>query len=197
MDEVLAAARAVEASRLGERALCDACLGRLFGKVGHGYTNEARGRAVRGVLGVAAGPCWTCGDLTSRYDALADLVVRKLEPWEFDSFSIGSKIDPEIAKRVSDRVRKEPDLGHPDVVAIVDTMFDHVDIQVNPLYLRGRYRKLIRGVPQTRWPCRTCQGKGCARCGGLGRMYPTSVEEVLATEVMKDSGGSGHALHGM
>jgi len=224
VDEVLAAARSIEASRLGEHTLCDACLGRLFGKVGHGYTNEARGRAVRELLSVEAGPCWTCGDLTSRYDALADLVVRKLEPWDFDFFSIGSKIDPEIAareeslwtslglsgpeplkaevnreigKRVSDRLAKEPDLGHPDIVAIVDTMFDHVDVQVNPLYLRGRYRKLVRGVPQTRWPCRTCQGKGCARCGGLGRMYPTSVEEVLAAEVMKESGGSDHALHGM
>jgi tRNA pseudouridine synthase 10 len=224
VDEVLAAARSIEASRLGERTLCDACLGRLFGKVGHGYTNDERGRAVRGLLGVEVGPCWTCGDLTSRYDALADLVVRKLEPWEFDSFSIGSKIDPEIAareeslwtslglsgpeplkaevnreigKRVSDRLAKEPDLGHPDIVAVVDTMFDHVDVQVNPLYLRGRYRKLVRGVPQTRWPCRQCQGKGCARCGGLGRMYPTSVEEVLAAEVAKESGGTGHALHGM
>jgi tRNA pseudouridine synthase 10 len=28
-------------------------------------------------------------------------------------------------------------------------------------------------------------------------MYPTSVEEILAAEVMRDSGGTGHALHGM
>src|SRR5439155_1207984 len=76
-------------------------------------------------------------------------------------------------------------------------VFDHVDVQVNPLYLRGRYRKLVRSVPQTRWPCRRCMGKGCARCGGTGKMYPTSVEEVIAAEVMRDSGGTGHALHGM
>src|SRR5436309_14038713 len=40
-------------------------------------------------------------------------------------------------------------------------------------------------------------GKGCARCGGTGKMYPTSVVEVIAAEVMRDSGGTGHALHGM
>jgi len=40
-------------------------------------------------------------------------------------------------------------------------------------------------------------GKGCARCGGTGKMYPTSVEEVIAAEVMRESGGTGHALHGM
>ena len=224
MDEVLAAARVVDFSKAGERTLCDACLGRLFGKVGHGYTNEARGRAVRTIATLGADPCWICEGLTSRYEDLADLVVRQLEPWEFASFCIGSKIDPEVAareeslwaelslsaaeplkaevnreigKRVSERLRKEADLARPEVVAVVDTVFDHVDVQVNPLYLRGRYRKLARGVPQTRWPCRRCMGKGCARCGGTGKMYPTSVEEVIAAEVMRDSGGTGHALHGM
>src|SRR5207247_6190230 len=28
-------------------------------------------------------------------------------------------------------------------------------------------------------------------------MYPTSVEEVIANEVLRESGGTGHALHGM
>jgi len=224
VDEVLAAARSVDRSKLGERTLCDSCLGRLFGKIGHGYTNDDRGRAIREAIPLLDGPCWVCGGLTSRYGDLADVVIRKLEPWEFDSFSIGSKVDPEIAareeflwkelalsgpetlkaevnrevgKRVSERLRKEPDLAHPDIVAVIDPAFDHVDLQVNPLYLRGRYRKLVRGVPQTRWPCRRCMGKGCTRCGGTGKMYPTSVEEVIAAEVMRESGGRSHALHGM
>ena len=224
MDEVLAAGRPVDWSKLGERALCDACLGRLFGKVGHGHTNNERGRAIREVAGHADGPCWVCAGLTARYDALADLVARKLEPWEYDTFRVGSRIDPEVSareeslwsdlalpgpeplkaevnrevgKRVSEAVGKEPDLAAPDIVAVLDPAFDHVDLQVNPLYLRGRYRKLVRGVPQTRWPCRRCMGKGCARCGGTGKMYPTSVEEVIAAEVMRESGGTGHALHGM
>ena len=224
MDEVLAAARGVDWSRLRERTLCDACLGRLFGKVAHGYTNEARGRSIRSETGLPPGPCWLCGGLTRRIPGLAELVIRHLEPWEFDSFAIGSRIDSETAAReeslwcelavrapepikaelnrevgkaVSERLGKEPDLVHPDIVAVLDPLFDHVDLQVNPLYLRGRYRKLVRGVPQTRWPCRRCMGKGCGRCGGTGKMYPTSVEEVIASEVMRESGGHGHALHGM
>jgi tRNA pseudouridine synthase 10 len=224
VDEVRAAADSVDWSRLGTRALCDACLGRLFGKLGHGYTNEARGRAVRERSHAPAEPCWLCEGLASRYDALARLVVKRLEPWEFDTFLIGSKIDPElqareealwselgvtgpealksevnreVGKRVSDYVNKEASLTRPDILAVVDTGFDHVDVNVNPLYLRGRYRKLVRGIPQTRWPCNRCRGKGCAKCGGTGKMYPTSVEEILAAEVMRDSGGTGHALHGM
>ena len=170
------------------------------------------------------GPCWVCDGLTGRYNDLAALVARKLEPWEFETFRVGSKIDFEMAgreeslwaelaltspealkaevnrevgKRVSDLVQKEAALDRPDVVAVLDTGFDHVDLQVNPLYLRGRYRKLCRGVPQTRWPCRRCRGKGCDRCGGTGKMYPTSVEEVIATEIMRESSGTSHALHGM
>jgi len=179
---------------------------------------------VREIAVIAEGPCWVCGGLIDRYDDLAALVARKLEPWEFETFRVGSKIDFEMAareeslwaelaltgpealkaevnrevgKRVSDLARKEAALDRPDVVAVLDTAFDHVDLQVNPLYLRGRYRKLSRGVPQTRWPCRRCRGKGCDRCGGTGKMYPTSVEEVVAAEIMRESGGTGHALHGM
>jgi len=224
VDEILAAARSVDWRALGDRALCDACLGRLFGRLGHGLTNQDRGRAVREVAVIADGPCWVCAGLTGRYDDLAALVARKLGPWEFETFRVGSKIDFEMAareeslwaelaltgpealkaevnrevgKRVSDLVHREAALDRPDVVAVLDTAFDHVDLQVNPLYLRGRYRKLSRGVPQTRWPCRRCRGKGCERCGGTGKMYPTSVEEVVAAEVMRESGGTGHALHGM
>jgi tRNA pseudouridine synthase 10 len=224
MDEVLAAAGAVEWSRLGGRTLCDPCLGRLFGKAGHGLTNEARGRAVRGAAGLPPGPCWVCEGLTSELDDLASLVARRLEPWEYDTFVIGSKVDPsiaareealwkelalstpepikaelnrEIGKRVEAIARKSPDLRQPDVVAIVDPAFGHVDVQVNPLFLRGRYRKLSRDIPQTHWPCRACRGKGCGRCGGIGKMYATSVEEIIAAEVLKETGGRGFALHGM
>jgi len=224
VDEILAAARSVDWRALGDRTLCDSCLGRLFGRLGHGLTSEERGRAVREIAVDSEGPCWVCGGLTGRYDDLAALVARKLEPWEFETFRVGSKIDFEMAareeslwaelaltgpealkaevnrevgKRVSDLVGKEAALDRPDVVAVLDTSFDHVDLQVNPLYLRGRYRKLSRGVPQTRWPCRRCRGKGCDRCGGTGKMYPTSVEEVVAAEIMRESGGTGHALHGM
>src|SRR2546427_61621 len=204
MEEILAAARSVDWRALGDRSVCDSCLGRLFGKLEHGLANAERGGAVREIAGIAGDPCWVCGGLTARYDDLAVLVARKLDPWEFETFRIGSKIDFELAareeslwaelaltgpepikaevnrevgKRVSDLVRKEAALDSPDVVAVVDTGFDHVDLQVNPLYLRGRYRKLSRGVPQTRWPCRRCRGKGCPRCGGTGKMYPTSGEE--------------------
>lgn len=222
----MADARAARWDDVAERAICDSCLGRAFGASGTGLTNRERGRAVRERVRPEAveGPCDVCGGLLDDLDRYADLAVRRLEPWEFDTFLVGSRVDADVAgreeslwaqlgttspepikaelnreigKRVSLRLGKEVDFLRPEVVAIVDTAFDVVEVQVNSLFVYGRYRKLARGLPQTRWPCRWCHGKGCDRCGGLGKMYPSSVEETIAASLLEQTGGTSHALHGM
>ena len=225
LDDVLAAAAGINWQALGERSLCDACLGRLVGKAGHGFANPERGRAVREAHRVLPGTaCWLCEGLLDEVPKFADLVAAKLGEWDHATFLVGSKIDLELAAReeslwvelgatqgepvkneinrevgklVAARTGKGVDFARPDVTAIVDTPYDVVEVEVAPLFLYGRYRKLSREIPQTRWPCRRCRGKGCDHCGGKGKMYETSVEEVVAAEVMKQTGGSGHALHGM
>ncbi len=156
--------------------------------------------------------------------AFATLVAAKLAAWDHSTFLVGSKNDAEITEReetlwvelgltqgepikneinrevgklVAAQTGKTAEFHRPDVTAIVDTQFDVVEVEVAPLFFYGRYRKLSREIPQTRWPCRRCQGKGCDHCGGKGKMYDTSVEEIVAGEAMKQTGGSGHALHGM
>ncbi|MCI0480343.1 MAG: tRNA pseudouridine(54/55) synthase Pus10 [Candidatus Dadabacteria bacterium] len=212
---------------LRERQMCDACLGRLFAKVDAGIPNTERGAAAREALGiepVTPEKCWLCDGLTGEYDRLSDLVIKKLAEWEYETFLIGSKFDAEtlekeemlwaettggysesikaefnreVGKRVEAKTSKEACFGIPDIVAIVDPRYDSVQMQVSPLYIYGRYRKLVRGIPQTKWPCRACLGKGCERCGGTGAMYNTSVEEIIARKVMSHSGGTGHKFHGM
>ena len=224
MDDVLAAAARADWTRLGDRTLCDACLGRLFGKAGHGHTNPERGAAIREGHRLPPGPCWVCRGLLTEIPKFANLVAAKLAPWDHRTFLIGSKVDPELAareeslgadlgatepevvkaelnrevgKRVAAKTGKDVDFARPDITAIVDTAFDVVELAIAPLFLYGRYRKLSREIPQTRWPCRRCQGKGCDHCGGKGKMYETSVEELVAAPVMAQIGGSAHALHGM
>lgn len=168
--------------------------------------------------------CWICNGLCSKVEKFADLVTRHLSEWECESFLIGSKFDPEIIEReetlwtevvgqysepikselnrevgklVYAKTGKEVDFDRPDIVVVVDTRYDDVKLQVKPLYIYGRYRKLVRGIPQTRWPCRACLGKGCQKCDNTGKMYQTSVEEIIGQEVMKDTGGSDHKFHGM
>jgi tRNA pseudouridine synthase 10 len=81
-------------------------------------------------------------------------------------------------------------------VIMMDFANNRVDFQINPLFIEGRYRKLIRGIPQTRWPCRKCRGKGCERCDFTGKMYPESVEELMAETVLKATKGSESKFHG-
>src|SRR2546426_11136226 len=61
MDEVLEAGSSLAWAKLGGRALCDACLGRLVGKAGPGLTNAGRGRGLRGrIRGLGTGPGRVC-----------------------------------------------------------------------------------------------------------------------------------------
>ena len=53
------------------------------------------------------------------------------------------------------------------------------------LYLESRYRKLVRGLPQTIHYCPECKGDrrrrtGCALCEGRGRLSDDSVQELLS-----------------
>jgi tRNA pseudouridine synthase 10 len=52
------------------------------------------------------------------------------------------------------------------------------------VFIEGRYRKLVRDLPQTVFFCPECKGhprrrKGCARCEGFGKLTRDSVQELI------------------
>jgi len=168
--------------------------------------------------------CFICGNLFSENEKFSELVIKALKPYDYDTFLCGSKIDAEIIDReerlwgelkneqyepikaevnrevgklVERKTKKEVDFEKPDIVAVIDTRFDNIELQISPLYIFGRYKKLIRGIPQTKWHCKTCWGKGCEKCNYTGKMYPTSVEEIVAKKVMDATKGESHSFHGM
>jgi tRNA pseudouridine synthase 10 len=69
-------------------------------------------------------------------------------------------------------------------------------MHVLSLYVYGRYCKLERGIPQTKWPCRLCRGRGCEGCDFTGKQYPDSVEEIIASSLIDLVGASSACLHG-
>ncbi|USZ70577.1 tRNA pseudouridine(54/55) synthase Pus10 [Natronosalvus halobius] len=81
-----------------------------------------------------------------------------------------------------------------------------VDLQVNPAFVYGRYRKLERDIPQTEWPCRECGGDGvqlgdegeepCEYCGGSGYLYDESVEQFVRPHVVDAMDGESGTFHG-
>jgi len=177
------------------------------------------------------GGCWVCEDLCATFDDRADRVVERLRDYSFESYQLGSRIPPlyvenerllreqaqldpeagealkaevnrEVGKRVGRALGVEVDFGRPDVLAILDLDADLVEIQINPAFVYGRYRKLERGLPQTEWPCRECGGSGrldgesCQHCGGDGYLYADSVEELVAPVIRDAMDGIDATFHG-
>jgi len=120
---------------------------------------------------------------------LADGGSRHAEPFK-------SELNREVGKRLSAKTGKQADLRSPDVVVHLNLETGDTELQVASIFIRGRYRKLVRGIPQTRWPCRECHGRGCPRCGGTGLMYQESVDELIRPAVMAASQAEDTVFHG-
>lgn len=208
-----------------EADLCDRCLGRLVWR-SEGGGNLARGEGLRKELGLAevqGSACDVCGGLFEEAPHLAELVVEALEPVEFETFLLGSRVDRDIeaaeaelwdvlelddteaahselnrlvGKIVSEAIEKPVAFKRPDVTAVVDARFDIVELDISPVFVYGRYRKLEAGIPQTHWPCRRCRGTGCVECDGTGKRYLTSVEELVAAPFVEASGAADESFHG-
>ena len=80
-----------------------------------------------------------------------------------------------------------------------DSLTLGVNADIRALFLYGRYRKLERGIPQTRWPCRACRGRdgGCESCNGTGQQYPHSIQSLVCEPLIESIGASSDAFHGM
>ena len=118
---------------------------------------------------------------------------------------IKKEINREFGKLLEANLEQNVDFDKEDVIIMLDLKrFLREDainpigirIQINPIFIEGRYRKLIRGIPQTKWPCRKCKGRGCESCNFTGKQYPESVEELLSGTVLKYSKGYEAKFHG-
>jgi len=155
---------------------------------------------------------------------MAAAAIERLSEIDYESFAIGSRLDPglidreeslwaecggdyaelikaeinrEVGKRVEGQTEKIADTTNPDVISIIDVNFLDVELEISSLFIYGRYRKYDRSIPQTKWPCRRCRGKGCDRCGFTGKMYQESVEELIAKEFLTAARAENSSFHGM
>jgi len=101
----------------------------------------------------------------------------------------------ELGKQSLKSLGKMPNFDRSDLVIVYDMTADSLNLQINPLFVYGRYRKLARGIPQSRWDCTSCRGKGCESCGGTGRKYPDSVSEYVGGPIQTAAQGSRYKFH--
>ncbi|NWF94940.1 MAG: tRNA pseudouridine(54/55) synthase Pus10 [Candidatus Thorarchaeota archaeon] len=141
-----------------------------------------------------------------RIPEIVQYCVERLARIEYDSFLVGSIPAPvlseredelrsvhgllhgenlkshfnrELGKHLQEALRKPVEFESPDIVVVFDMTQNLVRFQVKPLFIYGRYRKLVRGIPQSRWDCTVCGGAGCDECKGTGRRYPDSISEYI------------------
>ena len=115
--------------------------------------------------------CWVCKNLFDEIEKFSELVVNELQNYNYNTFLVGSKIDAdvidreerlwgelgntqyepikaeinrEVGKLVEAKVKKDVNFERPDIVAVIDTRFDNVVLQISSLFIYGRYKKLIR-----------------------------------------------------
>lgn len=169
--------------------------------------------------------CPFCENLFEEIDLLADIIFDSLEPYELSRLQLGARFPKDqieqeevlrkrfaaggsdalkpslvnhIARRLSDRLDGINMVSDkPDVLALIDVLTLTVDLDIRAVYVYGRYRKLERGIPQTRWPCRACKGRGCERCDHTGLQYKRSVQDLVGNPMLEIFEGEEHAFHGM
>tara|TARA_B100001093_G_scaffold516803_1_gene596460 strand:+ start:5568 stop:7316 length:1749 start_codon:yes stop_codon:yes gene_type:complete len=169
--------------------------------------------------------CPFCENLFEESDLLADIIHDAIQPYDVSRLQLGARI-PKDQVEAEEEMRKRFGAGgsdalkgglvariaqnlnerlegvtlvndKPQILALIDVLTLTVELDIRAHYLYGRYRKLERGIPQTRWPCRACKGRGCDRCEHTGLQYKKSVQDLIGNPLLEVFEASEHAFHGM
>jgi len=168
--------------------------------------------------------CYLCNNLFLNIDKIVNELNLKLKDYEFENFLLGTSLYSIIQEREDEfRVKfniitgesikknlnrvigiklskiwnKLAEFNNPNINIIINIDKNKISyhIQCNPIFIYGRYKKLIRGIPQTHWPHRICRGKGCEQCNFTGKQYETSVEQLISPFIMEIAGGISSVFH--
>jgi tRNA pseudouridine synthase 10 len=174
----------------GEDVACTVCLGEM----NHESLERWAERAVQALEGLEYGTILVGTRMSGLLAENEELLLADGGSTHAEPFK--SELNREVGKLVAERTGKAADLKRPDVLIFLDLEKQQVELQIASIYIYGRYRKVLRGIPQTRWPCRECKGRGCERCGGTGRMYQESVDELIKPAVMAAAQSEDTVFHG-
>ncbi|MEM3577709.1 MAG: tRNA pseudouridine(54/55) synthase Pus10 [Candidatus Bathyarchaeia archaeon] len=166
--------------------------------------------------------CFLCENKFQEIENTAQKIVENLDKYEYRSFLVGielpvrieeredefkAKFDVEYGenmrsefgrlygKKLAELTGKNIDYSKPDIVVIINPITGGMRLQINPLYIAGNYKKMVRGIPQSKWLCSSCRGKGCEKCNWTGKMYMESVEELIEKPFLEETGGVKASFH--
>lgn len=166
--------------------------------------------------------CFLCENKFQDIEKTAQKVAETLNEYEYRNFLVGIELPVNVeeredefkaefdvkygenmrsefgrlyGKKLAEITGKNIDYSKPEIVVIINPMTENMRLQVNPLYIAGNYKKLVRGIPQSKWLCSSCRGKGCEKCNWTGKMYVESVEELIEKPFLEETGGVKASFH--
>ena len=167
--------------------------------------------------------CKICDGLIGEIDNFIEIVCESISEYSVSSFKVGTIVDKDIlqteeafqslfdseGESIKSQLNREIGIGvhkesnidvkieDPETVAIVDTRYDTIDLEVKSLFIEGNYNKYDRTIPQTYWPCSSCKGDGCKKCNATGQLYPDSVQSLISRDFVEASSSTEDLFHGM
>ncbi|MCX8151355.1 MAG: tRNA pseudouridine(54/55) synthase Pus10 [Candidatus Bathyarchaeota archaeon] len=190
----------------------------------NGFSREAQDtlRHLKKRVPKHSATCFLCGGAFANLEPLTQKILRKLAPYEYETFLVGIELPVNIVER-EDEFKANFDLSYsesvkhefgrligktleaqtgktvefrkPDIMVIANPFTEQIKLQVNPLFVAGRYQKLVRDIPQSKWFCSDCHGRGCQKCNGTGKLYPESVEELISQPFLEAAEGEKTSFH--
>jgi tRNA pseudouridine synthase 10 len=171
------------------------------------------------------GECYLCTPIRAELEELLEKVPARVFDIEFRSFLVGLSVSNDLVEREdelrirfsllgSESIRRElsreagerlsgvlgseVDFEKPDVTLIFDLSRSpgKLVIQINPIFVIGRYRKMERGISQTDRFCPACRGKGCEVCLFTGYDNEDSVESMISKPIAKAYRANQWKFHG-
>ncbi len=166
--------------------------------------------------------CYLCANTFKLETDLAGKAIELLKEFEYNNFLVGTELPSKIAeredefraefnvqhgenmrnefgrlvgKKIAEQTKKDVEFKRPEMVVLIKPFEQSVQLQPNPLFVSGRYRKLVRDIPQSKWFCSTCHGHGCEKCGWTGKMYQESVQEIIEKPFLEATGGLKASFH--
>lgn len=152
--------------------------------------------------------CYVCSNLFKELKKKAKLIIKELNKYEYKTFLVGCKLTPELIEREQElwnkigiewcesiktainrelgkgieRITgKEMNRKMPDITVNFDLNTDKVELNVRSIYVYGKYQKLARNMPQTKWK---------------RKIFKTSVQEIIEKPLLKQTKSKSSSFHG-
>lgn len=129
-----------------------------------------------------------------------------MEKIEFSTFYLGicgvdsqedkQSLRVELLEQIESKLGKKRDFTCPEVNFLIDFKKNTILVCLLEVFVSGNYCKFLRNIAQTQHFCKKCKGRGCEECNKTGKTTSESVEELLASVLVKEFDGSQLIFHG-